>query len=360
MNPLRRAVDDWFGRGEASITVPPMDGAFRPNDLLDSAASVLDIPEPDCLAETSQGLVVSSGRSLFSVDRPDRAPLASFDAEISALAGLPDGGAAIALIDGRIVFVGGRNDGKTITSRPEMRCISALAPAHGGALLVANGSASNGPLAYKRDLMEKNASGSVWRIEPDGVARTQLAGNLAYPYGLLEEADSIVVSESWRCALTRISSSAGGRNEPVLESLPAYPSRLSRDADNAIWLALFAPRSQLVEFVLSESRYRRRMLNQIDPDYWIAPCLRAGHGPQEPTQQGGVRQLGVLKPWAPTRSYGLAACLDTAYRPVASLHSRANGRRHGVTSSLAIGGRLFFCAKGDGVVASCGSEALTS
>ena len=359
MNPLRRAMDNWFGRGEASITVPPMDGAFRPNDLLDSAATVLETPEPDCLAETSRGLVVSSGRSLFSVDRPDGAPLASFDTEISALAGLPDGGAAVGMIDGRIAFVGGQNDGRTIASSPEMRCITALAAARGGALLVANGSASNGPLAYKRDLIEKNASGSVWRIEPDAVARRQLAGNLAYPYGLLEETDSLVVSESWRCALTRISPAAGGRNEPVLESLPAYPSRLSRDADNAIWLALFAPRSQLVEFVLSERRYRRRMLSEIDPDYWIAPCLRAGQAPQEPTQQGGVRQLGVLKPWAPTRSYGLAARLDAAYRPITSLHSRANGRRHGVTSCLAIKGRLFFCAKGDGAVASCASEELT-
>jgi hypothetical protein len=360
MNLLRKAMDDWFGRGDASITVPPMDGAFRPNDLLDSAMTVLEIPEPDCLAETSRGLVVSSGRSLFSVDTPDRAPLSSFDQQISALTGLPDGGAAVGLIDGRIVFVGGQKDGKTIASRPEMRCITTLAAARGGALLVANGSASNGPLAYKRDLMEKNASGSVWRIESDGVARTQLAGGLAYPYGLIEEADSVVVSESWRCALTRISSSAGGRNEVVLENLPAYPSRLSRHADNTIWLALFAPRSQLVEFVLSESRYRRRMLSEIDSDYWIAPCLRAGHAAQEPTQQGGVRQLGVLKPWAPTRSYGLAARLDNAYRPVASLHSRANGRRHGVTSCLVIAGRLFFCAKGDGLVASCASEAVTS
>ena len=114
-------MDEWFGRGEASITVPPMDGAFRPNDLLDSATTVLEIPEPDCLAETSRGLVVSSGRSLFSVDRPDGAPLASFDAEISAVAGLPDGGAAVGLIDGRIVFVGGQNDGKTIPSSADIQ-----------------------------------------------------------------------------------------------------------------------------------------------------------------------------------------------------------------------------------------------
>ena len=227
-------------------------------------------------------------------------------------------------------------------------------------LLVANGSASNGPADWKRDLMEKNASGSVWRIDPRSGARQQLAGNLAYPHGLLEDADSVVVSESWRSALTRISSGASGRNEPVLENLPAYPSRLSRDADNAVWLALFAPRSQLVEFVLSESGYRRRMISEIDADYWIAPCLRSGRAPQEPTQQGGVRQLGVLKPWSPNRSYGLVARLDHAYRPTASFHSRANGRRHGVTSCLAIDGRLLFSAKGDGIVASRAYGGLAS
>ena len=360
MNPIRKAMDKWLGRGEASITTPPMDGAFRPNDLLDSAAPVLETPAPDCLAVTAHGVVVSSGRSLFGVDRPAGAPLASFDAEISALAGLPDGGAAVGLIDGRIAFVGGQHDGATIAARPETTCITALAPARGGGLLVANGSASNGPIAWKRDLMEKNASGSLWLVEPAGGAAKQLAGHLAYPHGLVEEADSVVVSESWRCALTRISSGANGRGAPVLESLPAYPARLSRGPDNTIWLALFAPRSQLVEFVLSEDRYRQRMIGEINPDHWIAPCLRAGLGPQEPTQQGGVKQLGVLKPWSPTRSYGLLARLDQAYRPIASFHSRANGRRHGVTSCLAIDGRVLFSAKGDGLVASFAYEGSAS
>jgi hypothetical protein len=350
---LGKAMDRWFGRGEASITTPPMDGAFRPNDLLDSASTMFESPSPDCLAMSSLGMIVSSDRSLFGVDQPGDAPVASFDVEISALAGLPDGGAAVGLIDGRIVFLGGRLGGKTFESNPKVTCITALAPARDGTLLVANGSAANGPGAWKRDLMEKNASGSVWRMEPASGSYNQLAGNLAYPYGLLEDAGSVVVSESWRSALTRISPGARGADERVLEDLPAYPSRLSRGADDAIWLALFAPRSQLVEFVLSEDRYRRRMISEINPDYWVAPCLRAGRTPLEPTQQGGVKQLGVLKPWSPNRSYGLVARLDRAYRPIASLHSRANGRRHGVTSCLTFGGRLYFCAKGDGIVASC-------
>lgn len=356
MNAIRRSVDRWLGRGEASITTPPMDGAFRPNDLLDSASTSLEIPAPDCLAATSRGLLVSSERSLFRVDRPDGAPVASFDAAISALTGLPDGGVAVGLIDGRIVFVGGGRDGTTIETKKEVTCITALAPARDGALFVANGSAANGPADWKRDLMAKNDSGTVWRIEPDGRNNRQIAGDLAYPNGLIEEAGSVVVSESWRSALTRIWPGVAGRNEIVLGDLPAYPGRLSRDGDNAIWLALFAPRSQLVEFVLSEDRYRRRMIAEVDADHWVAPSLRAGRSPLEPTQQGGVKQLGVLKPWSPNRSYGLVARLDAAYRPTASLHSRANGRRHGVTSCLAFDGRLFFSAKGDGIVASCAYE----
>ena len=38
MMRVRQTLDRWLGRGGASITTPPMDGAFRPNDLLDNAA----------------------------------------------------------------------------------------------------------------------------------------------------------------------------------------------------------------------------------------------------------------------------------------------------------------------------------
>jgi hypothetical protein len=356
VKPIAKVLDRWFGRGEASITTPPMDGAFRPNDLLDAAPVALEAPKPDALAVTTQGLLVSLGQSVKRVDTLEDKTVASFDAEISALAGLPDGGAAAGLVDGRIAFIGGRNNGRTVAGPG---CMTALAPAQDGALLVANGSAAHGPADWKRDLMEKSSSGSVWRVDLATGEQTQIAGDLAYPYGLIDEGDSVVVSESWRSALTRIRPSASPRASPVLEGLPAYPARLSRGADGTIWLALFAPRGQLVEFVLSEDRYRRRMMEEIDPDYWLAPDLYAAQSPLVPMQQGGVKQLGVLKPWSPSRSYGLVARLDAAYRPVASFHSRANGRRHGVTSCLVFGGRVYFAAKGDGVVASFADKGAT-
>ena len=89
MTRFQKALDGWLGRGDASITTPPMDGAFRPNDLLDAASVVLAMPAPDALAVTTLGLVVSSGRSLLRVERPGEPPVASFDAEISALVGCP-------------------------------------------------------------------------------------------------------------------------------------------------------------------------------------------------------------------------------------------------------------------------------
>ncbi len=78
--------------------------------------------------------------------------------------------------------------------------------------------------------------------------------------------------------------------------------------------------------------------------------LRAGLTFREPLQGAGVKHLGILKPWAPTRSFGLLVRLDDHCPPVDSLHSRANGRSHGVTSAVAHEGRLYVTAKSENVV----------
>jgi hypothetical protein len=64
--------------------------------------------------------------------------------------------------------------------------------------------------------------------------------------------------------------------------------------------------------------------------------------------------MGILKPWAPTFSYGLVIRLGNDLRPLSSLHSRANGRVHGITSlaTADVDGlqHLWIGAKGDGLV----------
>ena len=138
--------------------------------------------------------------------------------------------------------------------------------------------------------------------------RRRLAGGLAYANGVAVDAanDGLIVSESWRHRLAAIPL-AGGKPVPVLRA----PSRLSRPhrmrRPAGYLLSLFAPLNRLVEFVLQEPQYRADMMREIDSRYWIAPTLSPPDSFLEPLQNGGVRSMGVHKPWSPTRSYGLVA-----------------------------------------------------
>ena len=116
------------------------------------------------------------------------------------------------------------------------------------------------------------------------------------------------------------------------------------------WLALFAPRNPMVEFVLLEKEYRLRMMETINPEYWIAPHLAPSKSYLQPIQGGARKMLNRLKPWSPTWSYGLVCYCDSAMRPRWSMHSRADGRVHGITTLCEVDGTLFAGAKGSGVV----------
>ena len=171
---------------------------------------------------------------------------------------------------------------------------------------------------------------------------------------LLADAAGVIVSESWKHQLIRLE---GGRVTPVLRHLPGYPARLSPAADGGAWLAVFAPRTRLIEFVLQEKHYRYDMMTEVPRDYWIAPALRSGQSFLEPLQCGGIRTMGIHKAWSPSRSYGLVVKLAPDFAPVASLHSRANGHRHGVTSVIEAGGQVLIASKGGDAVLSVGGEA---
>jgi len=348
---LSRALDNLFGRGEAAVTVPPLDGALQPNRRLDEAASRTALEGVDCLAVHAGALVASAGATVFARDGEEGwRPRKSYASPIAALAPVGADGLAVALADGEIVIEGGPFDGRRYCPGRAVTCITAIAAA-GPALFAANGSATNPAAAWQRDLLERNASGSVWRVDLDSGACAPVAEGLAWPAGLAVDQGGLVVAEAWRHRLVRIDPARPAAREPVQADLPGYPGRIS-PAGDGYWLALFAPRSQLVEFVLRERAYRTRMMAQVPQPYWVAPTLRSGRSFYESLQGGGVKQLGMLKPWAPTMSAGLCVKLDRAFQPRASLQSRADGRTHGVTGAVEHGGHVFVAARGDGVVVS--------
>lgn len=361
-NFLTRALDRFIGRGSAAVTVPPLDGAFRPNRALEEAPLVAEAPAPDNLVGLADGRLAyfTSGATLWRLDGPGArpAPAERFEEEITALALDPSGALALGLEQGRILIRGGPHDGMAVRNLDGRRLMAptALAFSSPDRLLVAQGSGTNPPQAWARDLMERNASGSLWHLDLKSGAAICLADRLAFPAGirLHENGERALVSEAWRHRLLEISTLAPAEPKEILADLPGYPSRLSAAPDGGAWLCLFAPRSQLIEFVLREKTYRTRMMEEVDPEYWLAPALASNRSFLEPLQGGGVKQMGILKPWAPTRSYGLVARLDAKGQPVASFHSRADGSRHGVTSALEQAGRLYVTAKGGDAVLGLG------
>lgn len=351
MKALDRVLDLFRGR---TVTIPPLDGAFKPNNALEEAVVFAALPEPDDLAVAADGrLLVAAGPEVLALGEGIPVVLARFEAPVSALAAFPDGGFVVGLADGTIRCRGGRNDGWSPPSlgRQALRCPTAIvAAAEPGVFYVAQGSRRHGPADWAVDLMEGNASGSVWRVDMGGGPPACLLEGLAWPAGLLlEPDDALVVSEAWRHRLLR-RPAAGGAAQPVLERLPGYPGRLAPASNGGAWLSLFAPRNRLVEFVLTEDAYREDMMAHAERRFWIVPALRSEASFLEPLQSGGVVTMGVKKPWAPSRSYGLLARLGADLQPVESLHSRADGSRHGVTAAVEHGGRLLVAVKGADVV----------
>ncbi|RWA87050.1 hypothetical protein [Mesorhizobium sp.] len=335
---LDRVLDVFRGK---AVTIPPLDGAFRPNTKLDDEPVFATLSEPDNLLVDGERLLASSGNAIYSIgSTAEPAVVEHFQSPVTALALSPSGELTIGLESGKLLLAS-----REVSLPAEIRCIAALAYADDGTLWLANGSDEHAPSQWAADLMKKGASGSLWRCGPGGIGFEMIAGDIAFPYGLRPIGGDVLVSESWRHQLVRFDGATGNRST-VLTHLPGYPARLSPSGDGGAWLALFAPRNRLIEFVLQEKRYREDMIGQVPPAYWIAPALASNRSFLEPLQCGGIRTMGIHKPWSPSRSYGLVARLDKNMQPVFSLHSRANGTRHGICSVAEKGGRLFVASKG--------------
>lgn len=342
-------LERFLGRGSASVTVPPLDGALKPNNLLEDAPAGIAVPQPDNLALCDGAPIWSSGEQIFRIGSDGLpAPMLTAASAITAIACSPSGLIAVACeIHGILIF---DREGKKVTANwndgASFSCVTALAFVDEDTLLVCVGSADNALANWQRDLLEQRRSGALWRVDLKRGSATRIASGLAFPNGVIANSDgSYVISESWSKRLIRVGAN-GKVLDQLMEDLPGYPARFSRSRRGGYWLTIFCPRSPLVEFVLREGKYRRVMMAEVAPEYWIAPALRSGMSFHEPMQGGALKQMGILKPWAPTLSYGLVVELSQNFEPVRSLHSRAGGRRHGITSAIEHDGRLWLTSKG--------------
>jgi len=347
--------DRLLGRGEASITVPVFDGALKSNNLLEEAATFATLEAPEDLATDGHSLFVADGGTVLRYDigsgataggNAPGAPVHSGALTVTALACLPGGGLALALDGRELRIVGGPHDGRRwdAVGGSKMKAVNAIGVAPDGRLLVTEGSLEHPVGHWRHDLMGLGRSGRLFELQPAGGEAQVLATGLAYAFGACAAGAETWVSESWA---HRVRAYAGGkRGRAVTDSLPGYPSRISPAAGGGFWLTCFVLRTQLVEFVLREHAYRKRMLAEIEPQHWIAPALNSGNTFLEPMQGAQLKMMGVVKPWAPPRSYGLVIRLNEQGLVRYSLHSRFDGKHHGVVAAVECAGELFVLAKG--------------
>ena len=344
------ALEDFFdrilGRGDAAITVPTFDGSLKPNQLLEHAEVVAEFAEPEDLAGIDGALYLADGAVLRRCEGASSREVRRFDRPITAFCGLPGGRLAVAL-DGteiRVLATAEGTDAGKVISGGGMRAVNALAAGPDGSLLATDGSTNEPCQDWARDLLNRGRSGRLLSINPDTGEIKVRASGLHYAFGVAAVGQEVLVSESWRHRLLTVG--ANGAVRSVLDQLPVYPSRIAPASDGGFWLTAFTARTQLIEFVLREAAYRKRMMQEVPPEFWVVPRLRAGGSFQEPMQGAHLKTMGVVKPWAPPRSYGLVIRLAADFSPMFSFHSRVDGENHGVVAAAELNGSLYVLAKG--------------
>ena len=341
-----------------AVTVPPLDGALRPNRLLDEAEVVADARRrrQTSLVDGDALLVAAAAaRSVAWTEPAAHAPSRAFDSAVTCLA--VAGGRARGRARRRRgrASTAARIDGRRYRRRRPARCAASTALARRPRTRSRRQrlGARNAADDWQRDLLERNASAASGA----STSRAATTSCIARRPGLPPASWS---ADRRECSFPR----AGGTGSLAAHPAGATPAivlrrsaRLSRPAiagcdGGGYWLALFAPRSQLVEFVLREPAYRKRMMAEVRSRFWMRRRSASGRSFYEPLQGGGVKHLGLLKPWAPTVS-ATASCVRLDRRRSSRASACTAAPTAAPTASpprSSIDGRLFVAARGDGVV----------
>jgi sugar lactone lactonase YvrE len=351
-------------------SIPPMDAGLLPNDALDRfhvvTSSLTEID--DIVCDAPGYFYISSKNQVFRFRAGNEEDLTVF-AELDGPAGgmnfCPDGRLMVCVAGKGVAFVdeyGELAGAVDIAEELPIRCALSAVAGPDGAVYIAEGTIYHEPINWYVDLMERRQAGRLIRCDPDTFETEVLLSGLSYPCGVAISRDGkwLLISESWKHTLSRfpLDNIQENRRELVIPNLPGYPGRITYSSDGGYWMCIFAMRTYLVDFVLTEEKYRREMMRSIDPAYWVRPALSSGEDFLEPLQAAHAITLGILKPWAPPRSYGLVLKMDEDLEVTKSFHCRTGGKRHGITGVAEKEGELYVVSKGNNMVLRSGEEAL--
>ena len=357
---IRDVIDRVLFPNREQHVIPMLDGPFSPNSRLDASRVLGPVIEaPDDLVGGDDGvLYVSSEDRVLRCTGPDFEQRSVFARLRGAVTGLTRSrdGRLLAAVSG-LGLVALSPEGTVVGTLAEaggvpITCPTAVAVAQDGSIYVCEGSRHNRPEDWLPDLMQaRRPSGRLIACDPRLEQARVVADGLDWPAGVAPSHDGreLLVTESWSHRLSTLPA-AGGAARTIVRNYAGYPSRITADARGGYWMAFFGMRTQLIEFVLRERAFCESMMARVPRELWIGPSLEGRFDYREPTQIGRIKKLGIQKPWAPPRSYGLVARLDAEAQVLYSLHSRVEGRVHGVTAVRSLGARVLALAKGRGLL----------
>jgi sugar lactone lactonase YvrE len=351
-------------------SIPQMDAGLLPNDALDRFHVVTSsLTEIDDIVFDDRGyFYISSKNQVFRFragKEEDVTGFAEFDGPAGGMNFCPNGRLMVCVAGKGVAFVdeyGALVRKVDIAEKLPIRCALSAVAGPDGAVYITEGTLYHEPINWYVDLMERRQAGRLIRCDPDTFETEALFSGLSYPCGVAISRDGkwLLISESWKHTLSRfpLDNIQENRRELVIPNLPGYPGRISYSSDGGYWMCIFAMRTYLVDFVLTEEKYRKKMMQRVDPAYWIRPALSSGKDFLEPLQAAHAITLGILKPWAPPRSYGLVVKMDEDFEITKSFHCRAGGKRHGITGVAEKEGELYVVSKGNNMVLRSGEEGL--
>lgn len=338
IHELLEATKELLWPHRKQVSIPPLDGPWAPDDRLDDLPTVTGhLPGARDIAIGADGtLLLASAKSLyrFSGPRVSRAEeIATFDRDVHGIS-CGEGNIIACVAGGSVQFVEGPWKGRAIDKADGQILASPMAALSLSPSRIAILDASTrGHGEYQRDYLEGRRTGRLILADmTHGTVETFIDG-LDFPTSLAwdDRSNRLLVTEAWGARISSIDLGAKPTvAEARLENLPGFPWRIVKSGDG-YFLSFFSLRTQLLDFVRSERKFRDRMMNTMEPDFWIAPAERTTNHLYEPLQGGQILHHGVSKAWAPPRSYGLIARLDADLNVQETWHSRHGGRRHGIT-----------------------------
>lgn len=348
MNRTLTAIKEWINPNWARhLSIPRMERGLRPNSRLDRADAMLTPGdyEPDDLVVHDSGTVwFSSGTAIHELGDDRVRTVAEFGGTVGALTRLKTD--VIAAVEGLgLVTVDASGAvGELCTDSSVASCVTDLTALPDGSVLASVGSSRYGIDGWGRALVHGDRSGRLVHVNRQQ-AEVKVEG-LGWPAGIETDlAGGVLVSLSLRHRIERRAVDSLRDARPLFPNLPLYPGRISVAGDSW-WVAAPYVRNRVTALFLDEPELLDDMVETINQDEWFIPRLRSDNPYTDPLQMGQLRVLGVVKPWAPPRSYGVAFRIDNNDRISESVHSRADGRCHGITSVATSGARVLAAARG--------------